>query len=64
MCVLAVRILYLIVIGILVGVVAVENALLITGIIICACYCWRKRKKSKKLDKNIKDLPQDTYQIC
>ena len=45
---------------ILTGVVAVENALLITVLIVCACYFWRK-KKSKTLINDIEHLPQDTF---
>ena len=52
--------LYLRVIGILSGVFAVGIALLTTGIIICVCYCWRRRKKSIKLNTRKEQLPQDT----
>ena len=52
--------LFLMVTGILSGVFAVGIALLITGIIICVC-CWRRRKKSIKLNKRKEQLPQDTH---
>ena len=53
--------LYLMVIGILSGVFAVGIALLIAEIIICVCYYWRRRKKSRKLNKDIEQSPQDTH---
>ena len=41
------------------GILAVGNVLLITGIIICACYYWR-RMNFIKLNKDIEKSPQDT----
>ena len=68
-CVIAIRNLYLIVTGIL---IYVESALLITGIIICVCYCWRRKNpKTIKvyhiiIDKSntlsIEQSPQNTHQ--
>ena len=51
---------YFILTGILAG-VAVENLLIITGIMICVCYCWRRRMKSIKLNKDVEQSPQNTY---
>ena len=53
---------YLTVAGILAAVLAVGETLLITGIIIIyVCYCWRRRMKSVKLNKDTEQSPQDTY---
>ena len=57
--VIALENLYSTVAGILAGVLAVGETLLITGIILCVFYRWRRRMKSVKI--NVEQLPQDTY---
>ena len=60
--VIALKNLYSTVTGILVGVLAVGETLLITGIILCVCYCWRiQRRWMKSVKINIEQSPQDTY---
>ena len=46
------------------SILAVGNALLITGIVICVCYYRRRKKirmKSRKFNEDLEQSPQDTH---